>query len=1119
MIHPSHQTELRQAGYWLLGLLAGLSLLLVLPAPHEARGLSGYLPLHTAMEVLAIAVAAMVFGISWATQQYRPDGRVMLIGVAFLGVALLDFSHALSYTGMPDFVTPSGPEKGINFWLAARLLAALALLSMAWWPSGWAGWLTQRSRYGALLGVLSVVAMAHYVFLFHPERVPNTFIAGQGLTPFKVRFEYGLIALYLLAGLGFLWHVREPRAFGASRLALACFTMAMSEYFFTLYANVTDVYNVMGHVYKVVAYGFLYRALFVETVQHPYQALLKAEARQRATLETLPDLLFEVDRRGTYLSAYAQEMDKLSAPVEQLIGRTVADMLPPEAAQTCLEVIEQAEREGRSRGRRIAIELPQGVRYFELSAARKPAVEGGAPTYLVLSRDVTAAVTHEHRMSFEARLNAALLAVQQQSSAHGEDAWAQQVAQWARRLTDSREAFVRFVQEDPNRPGHWVVVPGPWAKPVHEAPFPCVAGDAWRQAIESRQPLLLNDVGHAAHMPEAAATTGRCCQRLLCVPVRDASGSGLLLAVMDKARPYDAQDVEAVQALAEALWKQLKDQRQQATIHRLSEALDQSPYPVLITDVNADIVYVNAAFTQVSGYSAEEVLGKNPRLLQSGSTPRATYDAMWSQLTQGLPWQGEFINRRKDGSLYIEHASLYPIMDPSGQLTHYVAHKEDITQRREAEARLRALSDFDPLTGLLNKKSFDEHLERALHQARQDRQRLTLAWIDLDNFKAVNDSLGHLAGDELLVEMGKRLREAFAPPCEVARHSGDAFVVILPEVDQATAAIQLKNALTAVQETLTIQDSLLSIGASAGLAVFPDDAQTAAGLASAAEVAMYRVKDEGRNGMRFYSADMQATTQRSLELAAGLKVAVECGELYLLYQPQCSLHTDELLGAEALLRWKHPKWGIVSPAEFIPIAEQTGLIVPIGAWVVSEVARQLRRWDEAGLPPLTVSVNVSAVQFVRPEFVPELLATVQGAGVPPQRIELELTEAVALKAPQQAAVVMQRLHEAGFKVALDDFGTGYSSMSYLKRYAIDKLKIDQSFVRELADSPSDQAIVRAIVQLAHTLGLRTIAEGVETAQQAQVLASCGCDDVQGYWYSRPLEAAVLEQFVRQRQRA
>jgi len=635
----------------------------------------------------------------------------------------------------------------------------------------------------------------------------------------------------------------------------------------------------------------------------------------------------------------------------------------------------------------------------------------------------------------------------------------------------------------------------------------------WETALRERRAVVTN----APHDAAAGRAPGGATARWACVPVVEGGRPRLLLGVAGKARDYHPRDAQALQTVADALWKHTAQRRQEAVIHRLSEALDQSPSPVVITDIDASIVYVNKAFSEVSGYGAQEVLGRNPRVLQSGLTPRTTYADMWTKLPRGLPWQGELINRRKNGQVYTENASLYPVRDVFGEVTHYVAHMEDITQRREAEERIRALSNYDTLTGLLNKKAFDEQLTQAIDRADASHERVSVLWFDLDNFKLVNETLGHAAGDELLLEMGNRLRACLAPHIPVARYSGDAFTAIVPLADQAAVALLAQDALAQLQTTLQIHGHAVSVSASAGIAVYPDDARTASTLASAAEVAMYRVKQDGRNGLRFFAPEMQAHTQRSLELAAGLKDAAHRGELFLVFQPQRTLGSGALAGAEALLRWRHPRWGLVSPAEFIPIAEQSGSIVAIDFWVVEQVAQQLRAWDAAGLPPLVVAVNVSAAQFARPHFVEELVRILQRMDVSPQRIEVELTEAVALKNPEQAETTIRRLHEVGFRVALDDFGTGYSSMSYLKRYAIDKLKIDQSFVRELAHQASDQAIVTAIIKMAHSLRMATIAEGVETAEQAALLQACGCDEMQGYWYSRPLEPAAFEAFVRNAQ--
>ncbi|MGD9774461.1 EAL domain-containing protein [Diaphorobacter sp.] len=1107
MMHPAHHQELRQSLGWLFVLLAGLCLVWALPAPSAARGLAGYLPLHTMLEVLSISMAAMVFGIAWVTQQYRPNGRALILGLGLMGVGLLDLTHALSYDGMPAFITPSGPEKAINFWLAARLMAALALLGAALWPRDWNGRLGPLARRGGLAGVLLTVGAVHYVLLFQSQWMPRTFIAGEGLTDFKINFEYGLIALYLAAGLGFLTHLRQSREFGLVRLALAAFTLAAGEFFFTLYANVTDLYNLAGHLYKFIACWFLYRGLFVETVHTPYHELRVAEARQRATLDTLPDLLFELNRQGVYLSIHTNEPSTLAAPAAELLGKSVGQIMPADSAATCMQALAEAERSGSARGQRISLQLATGLHHFELAVSKKPGLAGHEDTYLMLARNITATVLGEQRIRFESRLNAALLDLQQLDTHALEADFLRRGVEHAAQLTDSAISVIYLVQE------------GEDGSEMASCSASAACGDCgpcqstlWSQALRERRPVVLNQIAASAcgGQPQAPEDL----QRLVSLPVVAGGKVRMLLGVANKAKDYSDQDLQALQTLADAIWQRTIQRRQEAVIHRLSEALEQSPHQVVITDVKGSVIYVNRAFSKVSGYTAQEILGQNPRMLQSGLTPRSIYEDMWGKLPQGQPWQGELINRRKNGQVYTESASLYPIRDAAGRVTHYVAHKEDITPQREAEERIRALSDYDTLTSLLNKKAFDEQLDAAIEAASAVQGRLSVVWMDLDNFKVINETMGHRAGDELLVALAKRLRSCMGPKIALARYSGDTFAAIVPDADQASVALLAQDALAQLQTPLAVQGNQVSVSASAGIAVYPGDAEAASTLAAAAEVAMYRVKQDGRNALRFFAPEMQAHSQRSLELAAGLKDAVRKGELFLVYQPQRALTTGELVGAEALLRWHHPKWGLVSPAEFIPIAEQNGTIVSIDMWVVEHAARQLRQWDDAGLPPLVMAVNVSAAQFARPQLVEDLQAIMQRVGVSPQRIEVELTEAVALKNPVLAESTLRGLHQVGFRVSLDDFGTGYSSMSYLKRYAIDTLKIDQSFVRELADEASNQAIVKAIIKMAQSLHMTTIAEGVETAEQATLLDTFGCDHMQGYWYSRPLEPAAFEDFAR-----
>ena len=1121
MIHPSHRSEFRLLQIWVLVLLLGGLAVLALPAPDAAKGLAGYAPLHTALEVLAVAVTAMVFGTAWATQKYRVSGRAVLLGLVFLGVAVLDLSHALSYPDMPAFVTGSGPEKAINFWLAARSLAAMGMLCIAFWPTTWEHCLDRLPRHLGLALVLTLVGLVHWVLLFNPHILPRTFVPGTGLTPFKLGFEYVLIVAYLLAGVGYLRHLGQARAFGAAPLAAAAFTMAMSEFFFTLYANVTDVYNLLGHVYKVLAYGFLYRALFVESVQSPFQALQAAQARQQATLDTLPDLLFEIDRDGVYQSVHATESSKLAAPAANLVGKNIREVMPPDAAAQCFDAMAEAERDGVSRGKRLQLSVPEGMRHFELSVARAQGERTDDTHFLVLSRDVTQAVLQQQQLQFEAELTAALLDLDDRASSDDEAELLCRGARHAKRLTGSDLAFVHLVHDNQQDTelGGWASRAQPGVSQAQGEPEPPPSAvldrsDVWFEALRLREPVV---VQREAALPHKTPSSGGVAQRLsslVSVPVVDGAQVRLLLVVANRTGAYDNGMVQAVRMVAAALWNLVKRRRQDAVIHRLSEALDQSPYPVIITDADVRIQYANRAFAEVSGYAPAEVLGHNPRLLRSGQTPSSTYAEMWRHLNQDQPWQGEFINQRKGGEVYVERAVVYPIHDGAGRLSHYVAHKEDVTLRKSAEERLRQLSEFDGLTGLLNKTAFDQRLNQAVAQADQHHGHVALLWFDLDNFKSVNDSFGHAAGDELLLAYSQRLRALFGLQVALGRYSGDTFVAILPNTEQSAVALLVQEALSRLQSPVVINGTSLALSASAGIAAYPGDAPGASLLAAAAETAMYRVKDEGRNGFRFFAPDMQAHTQRSLELAAGLRQAASRGELHLVYQPQRALGTGRMVGAEALLRWQHPTWGAVSPGEFIPLAEQTGAIVDIGLWVVEQVALKLRAWQAAGLPVGCVAVNVSAIQFAQPDLVERLLAVVQKHGVATQHIEIELTEAVALRDPAGAGEKIQRLKDAGFHVSIDDFGTGYSSMSYLKRYALDKLKIDQSFIRDLAHDTGDQAIITAIVKMAHSLGLITIAEGVETAEQQAFLEAVGCDEIQGYWYSRPIDAVAFEAFVR-----
>jgi len=556
--------------------------------------------------------------------------------------------------------------------------------------------------------------------------------------------------------------------------------------------------------------------------------------------------------------------------------------------------------------------------------------------------------------------------------------------------------------------------------------------------------------------------------------------------------------------------------RIESELRKLSLAVEQSPESIIITDTHACIEYVNDAFVNKTGYSREEIIGKNSRILQSGKTPRAKYDEMWAHLSQGESWQGEYINKRKDGGEFIESVRVAPVRQADGRITHYIAIKEDVTQRKLNEERIHYLAHFDTLTGLPNRAQLDDHLNYALTLAKRSNGHLALMFLDLDRFKDINDTLGHSVGDALLIEVAQRMRSLLREEDTVSRLGGDEFILMLPGTDERGAALVAQKLLDVVSQPFRIAPYDLTVTASIGIALYPNDGEDLEALSRSADAAMYRVKREGRHGYHFFTAEIQAHSARHLLLVNALRQALELQQLQVHYQPQISLSNGQVVGAEALLRWHHPELGDISPLEFIPAAEDSGLILPIGEWVLRQALKQVRSWQEAGLPPLVMAVNLSAVQFRHPDL-PDLVARVlTETALPARFLELELTESVAMSAPQGAIETMNRLDEQGVRMSIDDFGTGYSSLSYLKKFKVYKLKIDQSFVRDISTDPEDKAIVGAIISMARSLGLQTLAEGVETMQQLQFLQERGCNEVQGYHYSKALPPHEFAAFVQAR---
>jgi diguanylate cyclase (GGDEF)-like protein/PAS domain S-box-containing protein len=542
-------------------------------------------------------------------------------------------------------------------------------------------------------------------------------------------------------------------------------------------------------------------------------------------------------------------------------------------------------------------------------------------------------------------------------------------------------------------------------------------------------------------------------------------------------------------------------------LHLQSAALEAAANAIVITDSKGAVVWVNHAFTTMTGYSKEESLGKNPRLLESGNQPEAYYANLWSTICSGKVWQGEAVNKRKDGTTYTEEMTITPLTRRVGNRsdTHFIAIKQDVTERKVAEERIQFLAYSDALTGLPNRRLLQDRLTQALASARRQKGRVSLLFLDLDRFKNINDSLGHSVGDLLLQEVARRLRTWGREQDTVARVGGDEFLIVLTELKDITdAAVAAERLLDGIIGEYSIRGHALNITCSLGISIFPEHGADAETLIKNADAAMYSAKENGRNNFRFFTEDMNAQVAQRLALEHSLRLAIPQNELFLMYQPQVDIATGKIVGLEALLRWRHPELGLVPPDRFIRIAENSGLILPIGEWVLKTACSQARKWQEEGLPAVTVAVNVSAIQFRQEGFCGLIQRVLHETGLAPQYLELELTESLLLTNEDVMLSVVQKLKAMGVTLAIDDFGTGYSSFNYLRQFRVSKLKIDRLFVRDVAVNSDAAAITAAIISMAKSLHLKVIAEGVEDEAQMTFLRAHHCDEIQGYYFSEPL---------------
>ena len=1042
------------------------------------------LGVHTLMEGISIVISALVFAVGWSVYQKENSAGFMMLACCFLGVVVLDLMHTLSFSGMPAFITESDPEKAIAFWLMARGFAAIGLLMGLLVPSRQ---ITPVSRSVMLNGVLLYTFLACWLVFFHQDWLPSTFHEIQGLTPFKKVCEYLLAGIYALSAIGYLRQTRLQHSYDPAGLAAAAAIMAMSELFVTFYTDITDIYILLGHVYKVVAYALIYRSVFLNSIQLPYQrlyqthqALLGSEAKFHAIIEESPIAYVLHDSQGNisylnsaFLKTFGYTLTDIPTLAEwwwhahpdaeyrqQVIANWHTYRCVPGSTQPSAQSVELQVRCKDGRARMVLINI---VLLGDSLAGNQ----------LLILRDVSERLEAMHKLADSLNMLQTVI-----NTIPSRVFW----KDLNFRYLGANLAFSNDAGLDSP------------ADLIGKSDEQLVWRDLAPQYRADDKQVIDSNTAKLGYEETQIGPQGKLmCIRTSKVPLRNLQQK--IIGVLGVYEDISAR-------------KSAEEEMQLAALVYLN-----SSEAMMVTDAQGTIITVNPAFTTVTGYSAEAVIGRAFIGDTKEHHDQAFYKTVLRVINTNGQWAGEISGRRKNGEDCIQWVTINSILNENGGVHRRVALIADITERKKSEELIWRQANFDPLTGLPNRNMFLDRLNQEIKKAFRHGQHVALMFLDLDRFKDVNDSMGHFMGDVLLKEAARRLSGCVRDCDSIARLGGDEFTVILGELDQVDGVNRIaRNILQRLAEPFRLGNETAYISGSIGIALYPDDALDTEALLKNADQAMYAAKNQGRDRYHYFTALMQQNAQLRMRLANDLHGALARSQFLLYYQPIIEFASGVIAKAEALLRWQHPTLGMVSPAEFIPVAEDTGVIVDIGDWVFATAVRQAKQWRQDYHSDFQISVNKSPVQFRKQAMeANQWIVLLQELDLPGQSVIVEITEGLILDATSSTREQLLGFREAGMQVALDDFGTGYSSLAYLKKFDIDYIKIDQAFVRSLVAGSSDMALCEAIVVMAHKLGIKVVAEGIETAEQYELLKRMDCDYGQGYLISKPVPA---DQFAR-----
>ena len=1068
---------------------------------------SDVLLFHTLVELFAVTVAIISAIVAWHTYALAKNQFLLLLGCGYLFIGGLDLAHMLSFEGMP-FVENDAGNISLQFWISARLFESVLLLLAPFF-------IHTKYRSSNLIMVMTSITLLMFLAIYQ-NWLPAFFIEGEGLTSIKIFLEYTIILLLLGSLFTFRRVKKDVEPSSLIFINLSIILTIFAEYSLTLYSEFNDSMLTLGHILKLLSFWAIYLVLIESSLRRPFLSL----ARAANTYDAVPDETIVVDRKGYVRQVNEAFRRNLKDNVEAL-GRACHELQHDPAVSEDDCQICRCIHVGKSLTSSVFF-VERDQQWFEVTLSQIG--HGDESVGMVhVRRNITAEKEAQTRSEIFNRLYTVLSYTNKAIA----------------RATSRQMMFDDICNIAVQYGGFkmsWIgLVDGEYIKPeAHSG-----NGLEYLQGMEIRMDdsaLSRGPVGKAAKMgqvqcvnntkqdpdfsPWSNAAEERGYEAIAAVPL---SINGRILGVYAiYSEVADAFD-EKMLALLETLGRdvgvamlhlQERKEREQveAKIHQLSQVVEQNAHAILITDINFKIEYTNRTFSVLTGYSRDELINKTPAILHSRYANDNTYKEIISTLRSGREWSGQVRSQRKNGSLYWALQSIIPIKGDDGRTTHYVSTSEDNTSLHDAQQTIEQLAFYDPLTNLPNRRLLTDRLQQSLERSqRNPGEKVAVMVFDLDNFKTVNDSLGHNYGDDLLKHVAQIFQSQVRSEDTVSRQGGDEFTIVLSGMRKVEKVADIANTLLhKLSNPINVSGHQVVIGASIGIAIYPNDGDSHEELLRNADMAMYHAKDEGKNNFQFFMPSMNKQAHNRLVLENKLRNAIEQDHFQLFYQPQLDLKTGEVIGTEALIRWFDPEQGMISPAEFIPLAEDTGLIGQIGDWVVEAACRDMKALQDKGFPAVKVAINVSAFQFRHGKHLTEVIRqSLEKYNYPAKLFSLELTESILIDDISETLNILNSMRDLGITLAIDDFGTGYSSLSYLKQFPIDILKIDQSFIRDITTDASDKAIVSAIIAMAKQLGIEVLAEGVETGEHQTFLQSQGCDYVQGYLYCRPIPANEL----------